>query len=313
MMTLPMGLAQREVFGRVVSALADHDPRIVVVDGDVASSTKADIFEKAHPDRFLEMGIAEQNMLGVAAGLATTGLIPFVSTFVAFAVVRPLDQVRVLIAQTGANVKITPSYAGLFTGSTGMSHIIVDDLAIMRDMPGMVVIAPADDVEAEGALRWAAAYDGPVYVRLVRDVTARVFEPGRPFEIGTVAVLREGSDVSLLSTGTQTPRVLQAADLLAEQGIDARVVHVPTLKPLDVDGIVAAASTGRVITVEEHSVLGGLGGAVAEVLSEHRPTRLDRLGFQDVYPESGTNDDLLDLYGLTPEKVAEQVAERLRR
>lgn len=313
MMTLPMGLAQREVFGRVVSALADDDPRIVVVDGDVASSTKADIFEKAHPDRFLEMGIAEQNMLGVAAGLATTGLIPFVSTFVAFAVVRPLDQVRVLIAQTGANVKITPSYAGLFTGSTGMSHIIVDDLAIMRDMPGMVVIAPADDVEAEGALRWAAAYDGPVYVRLVRDVTARVFEPGRPFEIGTVAVLREGSDVSLLSTGTQTPRVLQAADLLAEQGIEARVVHVPTLKPLDVDGIVEAASTGRVITVEEHSVLGGLGGAVAEVLSEHRPTRLDRLGFQDVYPESGTNDDLLDLYGLNPERVAEQVVERLRR
>lgn len=313
MMTLPMGLAQREVFGRVVSALADDDPRIVVVDGDVASSTKADIFEKAHPDRFLEMGIAEQNMLGVAAGLATTGLIPFVSTFVAFAVVRPLDQVRVLIAQTGANVKITPSYAGLFTGSTGMSHIIVDDLAIMRDMPGMVVIAPADDVEAEGALRWAAQYDGPVYVRLVRDVTARIFEPGRPFEIGTVAVLREGSDVSLLSTGTQTPRVLQAADLLAERGIEARVVHVPTLKPLDVDGIVDAASTGRVITVEEHSVLGGLGGAVAEVLSEHRPTRLDRLGFQDVYPESGTNDDLLDLYGLNPERVAEQVADRLRR
>jgi len=313
MMTLPMGLAQREVFGRVVSALADEDPRIVVVDGDVASSTKADIFEKAHPDKFLEMGIAEQNMLGVAAGLATTGLIPFVSTFVAFAVVRPLDQVRVLIAQTGANVKITPSYAGLFTGSTGMSHIIVDDLAIMRDMPGMVVIAPADDVEAEGALRWAAQYDGPVYVRLVRDVTARVFEPGRPFEIGKVAVLRDGSDVSLLSTGTQTPRVLQAADLLAEQGVDARVVHVPTLKPLDVDGIVEAASTGRVITVEEHSVLGGLGGAVAEVLSEHRPTRLDRLGFQDVYPESGTNDDLLDLYGLTPQKVAEQVADRLRR
>ncbi|MDO8108373.1 transketolase C-terminal domain-containing protein [Isoptericola sp. b441] len=312
-MTLPMGVAQREVFGRVVAALADDDPRIVVVDGDVASSTKADIVEKAHPDRFLEMGIAEQNMLGVAAGLATTGLIPFVSTFVAFAVVRPLDQVRVLIAQTGANVKITPSYAGLFTGSTGMSHIIVDDLAIMRDMPGMVVIAPADDVEAEGALRWAAQYEGPVYVRLVRDATPRVFEPGRPFEIGTVAVLREGSDVSLLSTGTQTPRVLQAADLLAEQGVDARVVHVPTLKPLDVDGIVDAASTGRVITIEEHSVLGGLGGAVAEVLSEHRPTRLDRLGFQDVYPESGTNDDLLDLYGLTPAKVAAQVAERLRR
>lgn len=312
-MTLPMGLAQREVFGRVVSAMADTDDRIVVVDGDVASSTKADIFEKAHPARFLEMGIAEQNMLGVAAGLATTGLIPFVSTFVAFAVVRPLDQVRVLIAQTGANVKITPSYAGLFTGSTGMSHIIVDDLAIMRDMPGMVVIAPADDVEAEGALRWAARYDGPVYVRLVRDATARIFEPGRPFEIGTVSVLREGSDLTLYSTGTQTPRTFEAATLLAERGIDATVVHVPTLKPLDVDGIVAAAATGRAMTVEEHSVLGGLGGAVAEVLSEHRPTRLDRIGFYDLYPESGPNDALLDLYGLTPERVAEQVLERLKR
>ncbi|HZL03465.1 MAG TPA: transketolase C-terminal domain-containing protein [Cellulomonas sp.] len=312
-MTLPMGLAQREVFGRVVSAMADTDDRIVVVDGDVASSTKADIFEKAHPARFLEMGIAEQNMLGVAAGLATTGLIPFVSTFVAFAVVRPLDQVRVLIAQTGANVKITPSYAGLFTGSTGMSHIIVDDLAIMRDMPGMVVIAPADDVEAEGALRWAAQYDGPVYVRLVRDATARIFEPGRPFEIGTVSVLREGSDLTLYSTGTQTPRTFEAATLLAERGIDATVVHVPTLKPLDVDGIVAAAATGRAMTVEEHSVLGGLGGAVAEVLSEHRPTRLDRIGFYDLYPESGPNDALLDLYGLTPERVAEQVLERLKR
>ncbi len=245
-MTLPMGLAQREVFGRVVTAMADTDDRIVVVDGDVASSTKADIFEKAHPARFLEMGIAEQNMLGVAAGLATTGLIPFVSTFVAFAVVRPLDQVRVLIAQTGANVKITPSYAGLFTGSTGMSHIIVDDLAIMRDMPGMVVIAPADDVEAEGALRWAAQYDGPVYVRLVRDATARIFEPGPPFEIGAVSVLRDGSDLTLYSTGTQTPRTFEAAELLAERGVDAKVVHVPTLKPLDVDGIVAAASTGRV-------------------------------------------------------------------
>jgi len=312
-MTLPTGTAQREVFGRVVSALADEDPRVVVLDADVASSTKADIFERTHPDRFLEMGIAEQNMLGVAAGLATTGLIPFVSTFVAFAVVRPLDQIRVLIAQTGANVKITPSYAGLFTGSTGMSHIIVDDLALMRDMPGMVVIAPADDVEAEGALRWAAQYDGPVYIRLVRDATARIFDVGRPFEIGKVAVLREGADVSLLSTGTQTPRTYQAAELLAERGVDAQVVHVPTIKPLDVDGIVEAARTGLVVTVEEHSVLGGLGGAVAEVLSEHRPTRVHRIGFADLFPESGPNEALLDLYGLTPERVADQVADRLAR
>jgi len=152
-----------------------------------------------------------------------------------------------------------------------------------------------------------------VYVRLVRDATARIFEPGRPFEIGTLSVLREGSDLTLYSTGTQTPRTFEAATLLAERGIDATVVHVPTLKPLDVDGIVAAAATGRAMTVEEHSVLGGLGGAVAEVLSEYRPTRLDRIGFYDLYPESGPNDALLDLYGLTPERVAEQVLERLKR
>jgi len=312
-MTFPMGLAQREVFGRVVTAMADTDDRIVVLDADVASSTKADIFEEAHPDRFLEMGIAEQNMLSVAAGLATTGLIPFISTFTAFAVVRPLDQIRVQIAQTGANVKITPSYAGLFTGSTGMSHIIVDDLAIMRDMPGMVVIAPADDVEAEGALRWAAQYEGPVYVRLVRDATARIFEPGHVFEFGKSVVVREGADLTLFSTGTQTPRTLLAANLLAERGVDAKVVHVPTIKPLDVEGIVAAAATGRAMTVEEHTVYGGLGGAVAEVLSEHRPTRLDRIGFYDLYPESGPNDALLELYGLSPERVADQVMDRLAR
>jgi len=312
-MTFPMGLAQREVFGRVVTAMADTDDRIVVLDADVASSTKADIFEEAHPDRFLEMGIAEQNMLSVAAGLATTGLIPFISTFTAFAVVRPLDQIRVQIAQTGANVKITPSYAGLFTGSTGMSHIIVDDLAIMRDMPGMVVIAPADDVEAEGALRWAAQYEGPVYVRLVRDATARIFEPGHVFEFGKSVVVREGADLTLFSTGTQTPRTLLAANLLAERGVDAKVVHVPTIKPLDVEGIVAAAATGRAMTVEEHTVYGGLGGAVAEVLSEHRPTRLDRIGFYDLYPESGANDALLELYGLSPERVADQVMDRLAR
>lgn len=311
--TLPMGLAQREVFGRTVAALADDDPRIVVLDADVASSTKADIVEAAHPDRFLEMGIAEQNMIGVAAGLATTGMVPFISTFVAFAVVRPLDQVRVLVAQTGANVKITPSYAGLFTGSTGMSHIILDDLSIMRDLPGMVVIAPADDIEAEAALRWAAAYEGPVYVRLVRDATQRLFEPGHPFEIGATVTLREGKDLTLFSTGTQTPRTFLAAHLLAEQGVDAKVVHVPTIKPLDVDGIVSAAATDRVMTVEEHSVYGGLGSAVAEALSEHRPTRLDRIGFYDLYPESGPNAALLDLYGLSPERVAEQVLQRLEK
>ena len=312
-MTLPTGRPMREIFGETVAELANDDPRIVMLDGDVGSSTRADIFEKAHPDRYLQMGIAEQNMLGVAAGLATMGLIPFISTFVSFAVVRPLDQIRVLIAQTGLNVKITPGYAGLFTGQTGMSHIIVDDMTIMRAMPGMVTVAPADDVEARQVLAWAAAYDGPCYVRLVRDGTARLFGDDYRFAFGKAVTVREGRDVTIFSTGTQTPRVFEAADPLAADGIDAHVVHVPTIKPLDVAAIVAAAErTGRVITVEEHTVLGGLGGAVAETLSEHRPTTVNRIGFQDIYPESGPNDALLDIYGLSAERVAGQVRAILR-
>jgi len=313
-MTLPMGRPMREIFGETVAELASADPRIVMLDGDLGSSTKADIFEKAHPDKYLQMGIAEQNMMGVAAGLATMGLIPFISTFVSFAIVRPLDQVRVLIAQTGLNVKITAGYAGLFTGQTGMSHIIVDDLSITRTMPGMVVVAPADDTEAREVLRWAAAYEGPCYVRLVRDATQRLFGEDYRFQLGRAIVVRAGGDVTLMSTGSQTPRVADAADLLAAQGIDVHLVHVPTIKPLDVEAIVAGAErTGRVITVEEHSILGGLGGAVAETLSEHRPTRIDRIGLRDLYPESGPNDALLDMYGLSAARVAEQVAAILRR
>ena len=307
-MTFPMGRAQRQVFGETVAAIADADPRVVVVDGDVGSSTKADIFEKAHPDRYLQMGIAEQNMLGVAAGLATMGLVPFISTFVAFAVVRPLDQVRVLIAQTGANVKITPSYGGLFTGQTGMSHIIVDDLAIMRAMPGMVTLVPADDTEAAEVLRWAAAFEGPCYVRLGRDATPRIFGDDHRFAFGRAEVVRPGSDVTLIATGAQTARTLEAAELLAADGISAHVLHVATIKPLDVAAIVAAAErTGRVVTVEEGTVIGGLGGAVAEALAEHRPTRVHRIGLEDCYVQSGPNDALLDIYGLSGPRVAEQV------
>lgn len=313
-MTLTMGRPMREIFGETVAELADEDPRIVMLDGDVGSSTRADIFEKAHPDRYFQMGIAEQNMMGVAAGLATMGLIPFISTFVSFAVVRPLDQIRVLIAQTGLNVKITPGYAGLFTGQTGMSHIIVDDMSIMRAMPGMVTVSPADDVEARQVLRWAAVYDGPCYVRLVRDATARFFGDDYRFEFGKAVTVRDGRDVTLISTGTQLPRVVEAADLLAAGGIDAHVVHVPTIKPLDVGAIVAAAQrTGRVITVEEHSVIGGLGGAVAEALAEHHPTLVNRIGFQDIYPESGPNDALLEIYGLSAPRVADQVRRILGR
>jgi transketolase len=308
-MTLPMGRAMREVFGETVTALADTDPRVVMLDGDLGTSTRAEIFQRAHPERFLQMGIAEQNMLGAAAGLASCGMMPFISTFVAFAVVRPLDQIRVLIAQPRLNVKITGGYAGLFVGAAGKTHQIVDDIAIMRAMPNMVTVSPADDVEAGQAIRWAAAYDGPVYIRLVRDATQRLFDESYAFDPARAVVVREGSDVTLISTGAQTPRVVDAAELLAGRGIDAHVLHVPTLKPLDVASIVAAAErTSLVVTIEEHSVIGGLGGAVAETLGEHRPTAMKRLGLQDTFGESASNADLLDRFGLSPERVAEQVS-----
>ncbi|MGQ0607840.1 MAG: transketolase family protein [Chloroflexota bacterium] len=309
-MTLPLGLPMREVFGETVSRLANDDPRIVMLDGDLGSSTKADIFEHAHPDRFLQMGIAEQNMIGVAAGMATMGLMPFISTFVSFAVVRPHDQVRVHLAQTGANVKLTAGYAGLFTGMAGKTHHIVDDISIMRAMPGMITISPADDVETDRVLRWAAEYDGPVYVRIVRDATQRLFAEDHRFDFNRATVVREGSDVTLISTGAQTARAVDAAELLAEQGISAHVVHLATLKPLDVEGIVVCAErTGRVVTVEEHTIVGGLGGAVAETLVEHRPMPMRRIGFEDIYTESAPNDVLLDLYGLSAGRVAERVRE----
>jgi len=311
---LPAGRPMREIFGETVAELATEDPRVYILDGDVGSSTRTDLFEKVHPDRYLQMGIAEQNMLGVAAGMATMGLVPFISTFVSFAVVRPLDQIRVLIAQPRLNVKITPSYGGMFTGQTGMSHIIVDDLAIMRSLPNMVCVAPADHVEARLALRWAAGYDGPCYIRLGRDATAQLFDDDHRFELGKATWVRDGDDVTLISTGAQTTRTVEAAALLATAGISAGVLHVGTIKPLDVAAIVAAAErTNRVVTVEEHTILGGLGGAVAEVLSEQRPTRVDRIGLRDVDVESGSNDDLLDIYGLSAARVAEQVEALLRR
>lgn len=311
-MTLPMGKPLREVFGETMVELGARNERIVMLDGDLGSSTKGQYFEDAYPDRYYQMGIAEQNMLGVAAGMATIGCIPFISTFVAFAVHRPLDQVRVLIAQTGANVKITAGYTGLFTGKAGKTHQIVDDISIMRAMPGMVVVSPADEVETREVLAWSVDYDGPVFIRLVRDVTQTLFQPGHRFQFGRVKVVREGSDITLISTGTQTPRVVDAADILAADGIDAHVVHAPTIKPLDVGGIVEAAGrTGRVVTIEEHTVIGGLGGAVAETLSEYRPTRVDRIGIQDHYTESATDDELLDMYCLSAERVAQRVRKLL--
>lgn len=300
-------LSQREVFGKQLLALGEEFGDLVVLDGDLGNSTKVDWFEQKYPARFLQMGIAEQNMLSVAAGLATVGLVPWISTFTAFLVKRALDQIRVQVAQTHLPVKLVGSYSGLWTNRTGKSHQSVEDLAVMRAMPGMVVIAPADGAEEAAAMRAMQQFPGPVYMRINRDATPAIFDESYEFAIGKAVVLREGRDIALVSTGVQTTRALEAAELLAADGIGAYVLHVPTLKPLDEEAIVAAAqATGVVFTTEEHTVLGGLGSAVAEVLGERFPVLLKRHGLADVFPESGSDDDLLEKYGLKPEQIAAQ-------
>jgi len=311
--TLTMGKPLRVVFGETVAELAQDDPRIVVLDGDLGNSTRADIFEAAHPDRFFQMGIAEQNMLGVAAGMATFGYVPFVSTFAAFAVARALDPVRVLIAQPKLNVKITGGYSGLLAGMTGKTHLLFDDVAIMRAMANMVVVAPADEVETRQAIRAIIEYDGPVYLRLTRQATRIIFDESYRFVLGNSTVVRPGDDVTVFSSGAQTTRVVESAEILSDEGINIHLVHVPTIKPLDVDGIVAAAKrTGSVITVEDHTIIGGLGGAIAETLSERHPVLVKRLGLPDTFGESGPDDALLNKYGISAEKTAEAIRQFVR-
>lgn len=307
-MTLTQGKALRVAFGETVTRLADSDPRIVMLDGDLGSSTRADIFEEAHPDRFFQMGIAEQNLLGVAAGMATMGFIPFVSTFACFAVARALDSIRVLIAQPSLNVKITGGYAGLLAGMTGKSHLMFDDVAIMRAMANMVTVAPADEVETRQAISAIIDYEGPVYLRLTRPATPILFNDSYRFELGKATVVRQGSDITVFSTGVQTTRAFEAAEILAGENINVHLVHLPTLKPLDLDGIVEAAQvTGSVITTEEHTTIGGLGSAVAETLAERYPITVKRLGLPDTFGESGPNDALLEKYGISIDKTVEAI------
>ncbi len=309
-MTLATGKALRVAFGDMVTELANDDPRIVVLDGDLGSSTRVDIFEAAHPERFFQMGIAEQNMLGVAAGMATVGFVPFVSTFACFAVARALDSIRVRLAQPRLNVKITGGYSGLLAGMTGKTHLMFDDVAIMRAMANMVVVAPADDVETRQAIKAITDYDGPVYLRLTRPETPTLFDDTYKFELGKTTLVRDGDDVTVFSTGVQTTRMFEAAQLLATDGIEVKLVHVPTIKPLDEEAIVEAAKeTGFVVTAEEHTIIGGLGGAIAETLGDQYPVPVKRLGLADIFGESGPNDALLEKYGISVEKMAEAIRE----
>ncbi|HEX9762192.1 MAG TPA: transketolase C-terminal domain-containing protein, partial [Acidimicrobiia bacterium] len=298
-MTLTMGKPLRVAMGEAITEAANHNDRIVVLDGDTGSSTRTDIFEAAHQDRFFQLGIAEMNMFGMAAGMATVeGLIPIVSTFSAFVVSRAHDAIRILIAQPKANVKMMAGYAGLLAGSTGKTHLMFDDVPIMRAMAHMTVIAPGDEIETKAAINASLEYDGPVYFRLTRPNTPILFDEDYKFEIGKTVTVREGSDVTVFSSGPHTARVIEAADLLAGEGIDVHLVHVPTIKPLAEDEVVAAANkTGLVVTTEEGTIVGGLGGAIAEILSQHSPTPVKLHGINDIFGESGPDKALLEKYG----------------
>ena len=292
--------ALREVWGQTLCELTAAGANTVVLDGDLANSTRADIFAECYPDRFFEMGIAEQNMAGVAAGMATLGYTPWLSSFAAFLTSRDLDQIRVVIAQPSLDVKICGGYSGILTGKTGKTHQSVEDIATFRALPGVDVIAPADGQELKAAMAAMAVSGRPTYLRLTRDASPVIFPESYAFEIGRAALLREGDDLGVISTGVQTVRALELADRLAERGVTVSILHVPTIKPIDSDAIVEVAKrTNLIMTAEDHSIIGGLGGAVAEILGERRPTLMKRIGIQDRFGESGPNDALLEKYGLS--------------
>jgi transketolase len=306
-------IAPRRAFGEALAALGRKNPDVVVLDGDVSNSTMTSLFEAAHPDRFYNVGIAEQNMFGMAAGMATLGLIPFATTFACFATRRAADQIHVSIAYPGLNVKIGAGYGGVPVGRAGATHQAFEDLAIMRAFPNMVVLDLSDAVETTKAVFAAAEHEGPVYLRCVRCEVPVIFDEDHEFRIGKAHQLRDGDDVAIVSSGMMTPKALDAAGQLLSEGIAARVLHYPTLKPFDREPLLRAANEiGRFVTIENHSVIGGLGSAVAEVLSEDRPCRVRRLGVQDRFGESGDDEAFFSKYGMNTENIVAAAMELLR-
>ncbi len=293
-------IATRDSYGNALVELGKAHENLYVLDADLAGATKTGVFKKAFPERHIDCGIAEANMMGIAAGLATTGKIPFASTFAMFAAGRAFEQVRNSIGYPHLNVKIGATHAGISVGEDGATHQCNEDLALMRAIPGMVVINPSDDVEARAAVFAAYEYEGPVYLRFGRLAVPVINDnPDYHFEIGKGIVLREGTDLTIVATGLCVSESLAAAEKLAEDGISAQVINIHTIKPLDEDLIVAAAlKTGKVVTVEEHSVIGGLGSAVCDALSAKAPTRVLKIGVEDVFGESGPAVKLLEKYGL---------------
>ena len=304
-------IATRESYGNALVELgAEHD-NLIVLDADLAAATKTGVFKKAYPDRHIDCGIAECNMMGIAAGLSTTGIVPFASTFAMFAAGRAFEQVRNSIGYPHLNVKIGATHAGISVGEDGATHQCSEDIALMRTIPGMVILNPADDVEAKACVKAAYEYNGPVYLRFGRLAVPVINDrPDYKFELGKGVVLREGKDVTIVATGLCVSSALEAAEKLAADGIDAKIINIHTIKPLDEELIVAAAKeTGKVVTVEEHSVIGGLGSAVCDALAEKCPVPVKKIGVQDVFGESGPAVALLAKYKLDGEGVYEQVKE----
>ncbi len=306
-------IATREGYGNALKELAEEFPQLVVLDADLAAATKTSIFRKAYPERHIDCGIAEANMMGVAAGLSLTGLIPFVSSFAMFAAGRAFEQVRNSIGYPHLNVKIGATHAGITVGEDGASHQCNEDIALMRTIPGMVVMCPSDEVEARATVRAALEYEGPVYIRFGRAPVPVINDrPDYRFEIGKGTIVREGSDVTIVATGICVDSALGAAELLAAEGVSAEVINICTIKPLDEDIIVdSARKTGKVVTVEEHSVIGGLGSAVCDCLCAKYPVLVKKLGMQDVFGESGSAAALVKKYGLDAEGVYKSVKEFL--
>ncbi|MDE6202032.1 MAG: transketolase family protein [Lachnospiraceae bacterium] len=307
-------IATRESYGNALLELGAENPDVVVLDADLAAATKTGVFKKAYPDRHIDCGIAESNMVGVAAGLATTGKIPFVSSFAMFAAGRAFEQVRNSVGYPHLNVKIGATHAGITVGEDGASHQCNEDIALMRTIPGMVVMCPADDIEAKAAVKAAAAYEGPVYMRFGRAACPVINDrPDYQFEIGKGTVVKEGKDLTIVATGICVGNALEAAAMLEEEGISAEVINICTIKPLDEEIIIASArKTGKVVTAEEHSVIGGLGSAVCDALCKSYPVPVMKIGMQDVFGESGSAAALVEKYKLDGKGIYEQIKDYLK-
>ena len=306
-------IATREAYGKALVKLGKINDDVVVLDADLSKSTKTNDFYKAYPDRFFNMGIAEQNLVGAACGFAATGKIPFASTFAMFATGRAFEIIRNSACYPKLNVKICATHAGITVGEDGGSHQSVEDISLMRSIQNMTVLVPADGVEAEKMIFAAAEYNGPMYVRLGRSAVPTLFDENYNFEIGKGVVLREGDDATIIACGMMVNEALIAADMLKEENINVRVINMSTIKPIDTELIIKAAKeTKAIVTAEEHSIIGGLGSAVSEVVSENHPVKVKKVGLNDCFGESGTPGELLEKYGLTAKNIVAKVKEAIQ-